>query len=77
MALASVTLSYNGTSYTFAEDDQTVLKGNLGCDCGKSQLIREACDSRFPVLKCGADIVVVSVVDAGNQFQALRAGAAS
>ena len=67
MALASVTLSYRGTSYTFAGDDQTVLKGRLACDCGKSELIREACDSEFPPLKCGSEIVVVSVVEVGNQ----------
>jgi hypothetical protein len=67
MALASVTLSYRGTSYTFAGDDQTVLKGRLACDCGKSELIREACDSEFPMLKCGSEIVVVSLVEVGNQ----------
>jgi len=61
MALASVTLAYHGTSYTFDEDDQTVLRGRLACDCEKSQLIRDACDSEFPLLKCGAEIVVVSV----------------
>ena len=64
MALASVTLAYAGTSYTFDEDDQTVLKGRLSCDCEKSRLIREVCDAEFPVLKCGAEIVVVSVEDA-------------
>jgi hypothetical protein len=64
MALASVTLSYLGMSYTFAEDDQTVLRGRLACDCEKSRLIREECDSDFPVLKCGARIAVVSVTDA-------------
>jgi hypothetical protein len=67
MALASVTLSFRGTSYTFAGDDQTVLKGRLACDCAKSQLIREACDSEFPLLRCGSEIVVVSVVEVGNQ----------
>lgn len=64
MALASVTLSYGENLYTFTEDDQTVLKGRLGCDCGKSELIRETCDSEFPLLKCGVEITVVSVVEA-------------
>jgi len=64
MALASVTLAYAGTNYTFDEDDQTALKGRLACDCEKSQLIREVCDADFPVLKCGAQIVVVSVLEA-------------
>jgi hypothetical protein len=63
VALASVTLSYSGKTYTFAEDDETVLKGRLGCDCEKSHLIRAACDPAFPVLKCGASIAVVSVVE--------------
>ena len=66
MALASVTLAYAGTSYNFNEDDQTVLRGRLACDCEKSRLIRAACDAEFPVLKCGAEIVVVSVEDAGE-----------
>jgi len=77
MALASVTLSYLGTAYTFAGDDQTVLRGRLACDCEKSQLIREACDSRFPLLKCGCEIVVMSVVEVGAQPQARQAGAAA
>jgi hypothetical protein len=63
MALASVTLSYLGSSYTFAGDDQTVLKGRLACDCEKSRLIREVCDAEFPILKCGSQIVVVSVTE--------------
>ena len=74
MALASVTLSYRGTSYTLAGDDQAVVKGRLACDCEKAQLIREACDSEFPLLKCGSEIVVVSVVDI-VQPQTRHAGA--
>jgi len=75
MALASVTLAYAGTNYTFAEDDQTVLKGRLDCDCEKSQLIREICDADFPVLKCGAQIIVVSVLEAVDEKKAAgRAG---
>ena len=66
MALASVTLSYRGACYTFAGDDQTILKGRLGCDCGKSQLIQELCDAEFPVLKCGTEIALVSLIDAGH-----------
>lgn len=72
MALASVTLAYAGTNYTFDEDDQTVLKGRLACDCEKSQLIREICDADFPVLKCGAQIVVISVDEAGEKKPASR-----
>jgi hypothetical protein len=75
MALASVTLSYRGTSYTFAKDDQTVLKGRLACDCEKSQLIRDACDAEFPVLKCGSEVVVVSVVEVGAQTRQVKAAA--
>jgi len=67
MALASVTLAYQGTSYTFDEDDQTVLRGRLACDCEKSRLIRDACDSEFPLLKCGSEIAVVSVNEAGEE----------
>ena len=74
MAMASVTLAYQGTSYTFNEDDQTVLKGRLACDCEKSRLIRDACDSEFPLLKCGAEIIVVSVSDAGERKTAGRQG---
>ena len=66
MALASVTLAYAGTSYTFEGDEQTALKGRLACDCEKSRLIREACDATFPILKCGAEIKVVSVADPGE-----------
>jgi hypothetical protein len=62
VALTSVTLSYSGKLYTFKNDEQA-LKGRLGCDCGKSWLIRAACDPNFPVLKCGADIAVIRVVD--------------
>jgi hypothetical protein len=77
MALASETLSYRGTSYTFAKDDQTVLKGRLACDCEKSQLIREACDSEFPLLKCGSEVVVVSVVEVGGQTRQAKAAKAA
>ncbi len=63
MARASVTLSYLGNSYTFAGDDQTTIKGRLACDCEKSRLIREMCDSQFPLLKCGSQIVIVCVND--------------
>ncbi len=73
MALASVTLAYEGTNYTFDEDDQTVLKGRLACDCEKSRLIHDICDAGFPVLKCGAQIVVVSVDEAGDKKPARRA----
>ncbi len=66
MAMASVTLSYLGNSYTFAGDDQTIIKGRLACDCEKSRLIREMCDSEFPLLGCGSQIAVVSVSDAGS-----------
>ena len=66
MALASVTLAYQGKHYSFSGDDQSV-KGRLSCDCEKSRLIRESCDGDFPLLKCGTEIVVVSVVDVGTQ----------
>jgi hypothetical protein len=64
--MASVTLSYSGKTYCFTGDDETVLKGKLACDCGKSHLIRSACDPDFPVLKCGASISIVSVVEASQ-----------
>jgi hypothetical protein len=64
MLPSSVTLSYSGRCYTFAEDLDQVIKGRLACDCTKSILIREYCDHDFPALKCGQKIAVVSLVDA-------------
>ena len=61
MLPSSVTLSYSGRNFTFAEDADSVLKGKLACDCTKSQLIREYCDRDFPALKCGQQIAVVSL----------------
>jgi hypothetical protein len=61
MLPSSVTLSYSGQNFTFAEDADSVLKGKLACDCTKSQLIREYCDRDFPALKCGQQIAVVSL----------------
>ena len=63
MLPSSVTLSYSGRCFTFAEDADKVLKGKLACDCTKSLLIREYCDRDFPALKCGQRIAVVSLVD--------------
>ena len=70
MAIASVTLEYQGRLYQFDGDDETLLRGRLACDCEKSQLIRAACDSHFPELKCGAEIAVVSVHEAGEEKKA-------
>ncbi len=61
MLPSSVTLSYSGRNFTFAEDVDRVLKGKLACDCTKSLLIREYCDYAFPELKCGHKIVLVSL----------------
>jgi ribosomal protein L13 len=61
MFSSSVTLSYSGRNFTFAEDAERVLKGKLACDCTKSLLIREYCDHDFPALKCGHQIAVVSL----------------
>jgi hypothetical protein len=61
MLPSSVTLSYSGRWFNFTEDAEKVLKGNLACDCTKSQLIREYCDRAFPTLRCGNQIEVVSV----------------
>jgi len=85
MALASVTFSYLGACYTLAGIDATALKGRLGCDCKKAELIQELCDAEFPALKCGAEISIVSVVDAAdgadrktaNRTKAQQAGMAS
>ncbi len=63
MAHTGVTLTYDTELYTFVEDDDTVLKGRLSCDCVKSQLIRTYCDPEFPLLRCGARIGVVSLTD--------------
>ena len=60
--MASVTFSYSGKTYSF-EDDERAFRGKLACDCGKSLLIRLACDPDFPVLQCGSDITLVSVDD--------------
>ncbi len=64
MLRSSVTFSHGGRSFTFAGDVDRVLKGKLSCDCTKSMLIREYCDPRFPALRCGHTIQIVSMVDA-------------
>jgi hypothetical protein len=61
MLPSSVTLSYSGRNFTIAEDADRVLKGRLACDCTRSLLIREYCDHAFPALKCGHQIVLVSL----------------
>ena len=41
--------------------------------CAKSLLIREYCDSDFPILKCGNKIVVISSIDLkGEQTKSWR-----
>jgi len=72
MPPSSVTLSFSGRSFTFAEDADRVLKGKLACDCTKSQLIREYCDRNFPAMKCGQEIEVVSLVEATPQSRATQ-----
>ena len=62
MFRTSVTLSYSGRSYTVALPSERHLRGRLSCDCMKSELIRENCDPEFPPLKCGNQIMVVSLV---------------
>jgi len=61
MTRSSVTFSYGGRSFTFAEDAEKVMKGKLACDCTRSLLIREYCDRNFPALKCGHKIALVSL----------------
>jgi hypothetical protein len=63
MVRTSVTLSYSGRSYTFAQDVEKVIKGKLGCDCTKSLLIRDYCNPDFPALECGQQIEVVALVE--------------
>jgi hypothetical protein len=63
MTRNSVTFSYGGRSFTFAEDADKVMKGKLACDCTRSALIREYCDSNFPALRCGDKIALVSFVE--------------
>jgi hypothetical protein len=63
MFQTSVTLSYSGQSYTFAQDVEKVIKGKLGCDCTKSLLIRDYCNPDFPALECGQQIEVVALVE--------------
>lgn len=81
MLRTCVTLSYGERCYTFSQDVERVIKGRLSCDCTKSLLIREYCDSGFPALACGQKIAVVSLVDvvvepaaavAGSQAEGLR-----
>ena len=47
----------------FSQDVERVIKGKLSCDCTRSLLIRQYCDDDFPILKCGNEITVVSVMD--------------
>ncbi len=67
MLQTSVTLSYSGQCYTFAQDVEKVIKGKLGCDCTKSLLIRDYCDPNFPALECGQQIELVSLVEVENE----------
>jgi hypothetical protein len=73
MLRSSVTLSYSGRSYTFAQDVEKVIKGKLSCDCTKAMLIREYCDPGFPALKCGDQIRIVSIVDTDVEPAAVAA----
>jgi hypothetical protein len=59
MALTGVRLAYGDDSFTLTEDDRS-LKGELVCDCRKSELIRRLCNSEFPVLRCGTAIELVA-----------------
>jgi len=59
---SSVTFLYSGRRFTFAQDLEAVMKGNLACDCTKSSLIRRYCDPSFPALKCGHQIEILSLV---------------
>jgi hypothetical protein len=61
MLPSSVTLFYSGRCFSFTEDAEKALKGNLACDCTKSRLIREYCDRAFPTLRCGNQIAVVAL----------------
>jgi len=63
MVPSTVTLTYDGRNYTFAADADSVIKGNLCCDCTKSLLIHDYCDHDFPLLKCGHKIELVSLVN--------------
>jgi len=73
MHRAIVTLSYDEKRYTVAEDADTVLKGNLACDCKASWLIRAYCDPEFPALRCGHAIAIVSLEE--SQMAVRGAGA--
>jgi len=59
MALTGVTLAYGDDSFRLTEDDGS-LKGELVCDCRKSELIRRLCNPEFPALGCGTAIELVA-----------------
>ena len=63
MPHSSITLSYEGRCFTFANDLEKVLKGRLSYDCQKSLLIREYCDPDFHLVRCGAKIAIVSLFE--------------
>jgi len=63
MPRTTVTLLYGDRSYSFVPDAEENLKGRLSCDCRRSILIRDYCDSNFPVLNCGHSIAIVSLTD--------------
>jgi hypothetical protein len=52
MSRTQVTLSTEGSSYKFTEEER-LLRGRLCCDCKRSDLIREYCNEKFPSTPCG------------------------
>jgi len=76
MVRTTLTFSFCGKAYSFAVEPDGVLKGRLSCDCGRSALIQEYCDTAFPILKCGNKIVLISLAElAGEKFEpAAQAG---
>jgi hypothetical protein len=65
MPRALVTLSTDGASYVFTEDEK-LIRGRLCCDCTRSGLIREYCNEDFPSTACG-NLISIEVRQASNR----------
>ncbi len=64
-----ITLKYKGKEYNLKDDHEYEdlgnaiwlwEEGNFGCDCNRSQFIKEQCDMDFPLLECGETIDMTS-----------------
>lgn len=76
-----VTLKYRNKRYSFwnefyAWDDNRpasyvaewiYTEGNYSCDCNRSSFIGCYCDGRFPKMRCGRRIKLISIREAGTR----------